>query len=431
MKLPERFANDHADEALDPEVEAELAVIDACLAGGPVPEGGESLAQLTRELRDERAEPDPYFATQLDNWAASGFARARRHKPSPGSDAAVRRERFAGFLPRKLAAPIGAVATLVLITGLVVSTDGLQSGSDDDAGTAGSTPPGGDAVQAAPEGDAPHNDAPLAGGDTTQSEQMEATADGDARALAPAEDVSGFSRSLQDGRAAKVAPDQRKVASTADLMLAAEPEEVRDVSDGVNEVVNRYRGIVVSSSVQSGEGNGLGSSFQLRLPAGNLQAALADLSELAHVQSRTESTEDITGRFVSAQDRIEELNANRDSILNQLSQADTTEEADALRRQLDIVNAQLSSARAELDNVRQRVQLVPVSVSIVAEEGVGDDGDWGIAEAIEDAGDVLSTAAGVLVVVAAVLLPVALVALLFALAFRARTGRARDRALDE
>jgi Domain of unknown function (DUF4349) len=371
---------------------------------GPDEEG---LALLTRDLRAERPEPDPEFAAELDRWAAAGFPRAER----PGGDGRPGplerlRAKLAAIQPGRMLAPVGAAATLIVVVGIAISSGALESGDGGDAGSTGGAPP----AERQLEKDGAGTGAPDA------AVQQEALAEDSGR-------TSDFADPAD--------PDRRKVASTADLVLASEPEEVREVSDGVNEVVNRYRGIVVSSSVQSGEDSGLGSSFQLRLPASNLQAALADLSELAHVQSRTESTEDITGRFISAQERIEELNANRDSILNQLEQADTEEEADALRRQLAIVNDQLSAARAELDNARQRVQLVPVTVSIVAAEGAGDDGDWGVSEAFEDAGDVLSTAAGILVVAGAILLPLALVALLFALALRARNGRARERALDE
>ena len=99
MKLPERF---RTDETLDPEVEAQLAVIDAALSGGPVPSDDAQLAQLARELHSERAEPTEAFAAQLDRWAASGFQRAERRRPAPGSDAARQRQLFAGFIPRKV-----------------------------------------------------------------------------------------------------------------------------------------------------------------------------------------------------------------------------------------------------------------------------------------------------------------------------------------
>jgi len=230
-----------------------------------------------------------------------------------------------------------------------------------------------------------------------------------------------------------VPPGERKVARAADLVLATEPERVSDVADAVNAVVNRYRGIVVSSSVQTGDPGrpGLGSRFQLRLPARNLQPALADLSELAHVRSRTESTDDITGRFITAQERIEELRASRESLLDRLAAAGTADEAEAIRAELRTVNSRLSAARSDLAGARDRVRFVPVSVSIVAEEGAGDDGRWGVEEALDDAGRVLSAAAGILIVAGAVLLPLALVATLVAAALRLRAGRGRARALDE
>ena len=79
------------------------------------------------------------------------------------------------------------------------------------------------------------------------------------------------------------------------------------------------------------------------------------------------------------------------------------------------------------------MQLVPVAVSVIAEEGADDDsdGDWSIGDAIDDAGDVLSTAAGILVIAGAVLLPLALVGALVAVAMRARVSRSRERALDD
>jgi hypothetical protein len=225
--------------------------------------------------------------------------------------------------------------------------------------------------------------------------------------------------------------ENRKVVRTAQLTLATEPEDVREVADGVNAVTNRYGGIVVSSSVQTGDSETAraSSQFQLRIPAGRLQPALADLSELAHVESRTESTEDITGSFISARERMDELEAERESLLNRLAGASTEEAADTIRRQLRSVNSQLQATRSQLESDRQRVRLVPVTVSIVAEEGAGD-GNWGIDDALEDAGEVLSTAAGVAVVAGAVLVPLSLVILLASLAMRARTNRARDRALD-
>lgn len=370
--------------------------------------------ELAGALREERPEVDPAFAAALDDWAAAGFPRAQR--PGGAERAPSLWDRLRAAPPRKVLLPVGAAASLAVIVGIGISQ--LNTTPDGPALT------GGDAAtsESVPEQPAATEDlGRAAGGEAQGDAPLGAKVEGDLK------------ESLND-----VAPTEpaapgrdRRVAQNVDLTLASEPEDVRGVADGVNEVVNRYRGFVVSSSVQSGDSEVPGGAqFDLRVPARSIQPALADLSELAHVQARTEGTIDITQEFTSAEDRIEEASAARRKLLAELDAADTAGEIAAIRAQLRNVNAELDAARTQLAQARQRIQLVPVTVSIVAEEGV-DSGDWSIGDALDDAGEVLSTAAGIVVVAGAVLLPLALVGLLVGLALRARTGRSRERALDD
>lgn len=374
------------------------------------PERDDEFADLATLLREERQEPDPAFAAELDRWAEAGFPHAERPgaKPSAGL-----RSRLALLPPRRVLATAGAAFTLLVVVGVGISQlEPTGSGDSDDS--ASGVAPTSLQEQRVPE--AARGGGPDQGAAVSQAE-------GDLRS------------NLEGGATAKAAqPPARghKIAQDVDLVLASEPEQIREVSDGVNAVVNRYRGFVVNSSVQSGDADrSPGAQFELRLPARTLQASLADLSELAHVQSRTEGTRDITEQFVSAREQIEENETARRSLLRRLEDATTEAEIDAIRAQLRVVNAQLAAARTDLARASQRVQLVPVAVSIVSEEGADSDGDWSIGDALDDAGQVLSTAAGIVVVAGAVLLPLALVAALVALAMRARISRSRDRALDD
>ena len=74
------------------------------------------------------------------------------------------------------------------------------------------------------------------------------------------------------------------------------------------------------------------ASFKLRIPAGELPAALGDLSNLGHVVSRTDGTEDITGRFVSVKKRIAALENTRQKLLRQLADAVTLAEQESIKR---------------------------------------------------------------------------------------------------
>lgn len=374
------------------------------------PERDDEFAELATLLRQERQEPGPAFAAELDRWAAAGFPRAERPGAKPATGL---RARLALAPPSRILATAGAAFTLLVVVGVGISQLEPSNDSDDSA----SAPTSLEAPAA--------TDAAEGGGPDQGALSQQESADGAARALGPLS---------KDAAAAESAPPARgrKIAQDVDLVLASEPEQIREVSDGVNEVVNRYRGFVVNSSVQSGDADrGLGAQFELRLPARTLQASLADLSELAHVQSRTEGTRDITQQFVSARERIEENETARSSLLRRLEDATTEAEIDAIRAQLRVVNAQLAAARTDLARAGQRVQLVPVAVSIVSEEGADSNGDWSIGDALDDAGQVLSTAAGIALVAGAVLLPLALVGALVALAMRARISRGRERALDD
>ena len=101
------------------------------------------LEELERELRAERPEPELDFARRLDEWAEAGFPRDRGLGPGNAARAgALRRiwDRISSTPPRRMLVPAGAVATAVVIAGVVVSNvDRIGSGSGDSASTSSSS----------------------------------------------------------------------------------------------------------------------------------------------------------------------------------------------------------------------------------------------------------------------------------------------------
>jgi hypothetical protein len=232
-----------------------------------------------------------------------------------------------------------------------------------------------------------------------------------------------------------VSNSDRRVARDVDLELSTAPDDFRDAADGVLDVVRDHRGFVLSSHVSGGDPGVKGAerghaSFELRIPAGELSAAMGDLSDLGHVVSRTDGTLDITKRFVSARKRIDALTAARDRLLRDLGEAATIEEQQSIRARLRIVERRLAAAHHDLARAQQRVHLVPVSVAIDADAKGDSGGAWTIGDAFHDAGRVLTVTAGAALVGAAALLPFALLAALVAAGWRGWVHRQRSRALD-
>jgi hypothetical protein len=239
-------------------------------------------------------------------------------------------------------------------------------------------------------------------------------------------------------RASDIPFARRKIARRVNLKLATSPERFRGAANGVLDVVRDHGAIVSESSVSGGDPDVKRSRtgqarFELRIPAGQLQSALAALSDLGDVVSRTDGAVDVTGRVLSARQEIADYEATRQRLLRELEDALTTTEQDAIERQLDIVEAQLAAAEEELGDLQTRVQLVPVTVTITADRSIEEDGEegaWSIGDAFDDAGRVLEVVAGVLVVGAAVVIPVGLLVLLAWLAAREIARRRRESALD-
>jgi hypothetical protein len=432
MRLRERFPGGRGDEPLDPEVERELAAIDAALAGEPVDADFDRIATLARDLRDERELPTPEFSERLDLWAAQGFpsGRAPTKRTTTGASPLARaRERLAAIPGRRILAPAGAAAMAVVAIAVGVSQIPSGTTHDDDAGGGGeaavSTQQGRGGGEAAAE--------ETAGALPEQSRYGTRTLDGEFQTAGGA-----VAERLDDRRASDIPFGRRKIARRVDLKLATAPEKFRGAANEVIDVVRDHRGIVSQASVSGGDPDvqraRMGQArFELRIPAAELSSALAALSDLGNVVSRTDGAVDVTGRVLSARQEIADYEATRQRLLSELETAYTTTEQDAIEAQLDIVEAQLAAAEEELGDLQTRIQLVPVTVTITADRSIDEDGEegaWSIGDAFDDAGRVLEVVAGVLVVAAAVVIPVGLLVLLAWLAAREVSRRRRESALD-
>jgi hypothetical protein len=393
---------------LSGEARRELEALDRALAGEPVEPDLEGVAALARDLRAARPEPRLSFASELDELAASGFA---------AEDARLKSERLRGWLagirPVQVLAPAGAIATIAIVVSVAVIRSDGGEGQVGDATTPVAEPAGGPAPGAGPAGGA-------------AAEGLAAPADG--AAIEPAPDA--LPGATVDPARSRLAPRQgnRAIERSATIGLSTDPDEFDGVADGVIEVTDRYDGLVVSSD-ESTSGETSRARFELAIPSDRLPEALADLSELAHVESRSEATEDITASTENARANLTDAQTEVESLLRQLAEADTPAETREIRARLDIARAQVAEARSDLRRLTRRAEFATVAVTVTS-DGSGD-GDWGVEEALDDMGDVLSTAAGVTLVALAVLVPLALVLLVVALAYRLAVRRGRERALDD
>jgi hypothetical protein len=364
------------------------------------------LQELALTLRADSPEPAPEFRERLGEQVEAGF-------PKPA------RKRRASW--RRFTSPAFATGLIVLpLVLLAVVVGGGGSSHDSVGGGGGVAAQDGGGGRAADSG-AAESTAGRADGSAERSGNQALSGGGSASIL-PLEPPSGHG--FAPGRS------DRKIERSVALELETPVDQMARVADEVTSVTNRHGGFVLSSSVSTGE-DSAGGDFDLRIPATRLRPALRDLAALGDVRTQSQTGRDVTREHVTARDRLRAARAERRSLLRRLELATTDEEAEAIRRRLDIVAGEINGLRAQLRNLRLRTDYAVVTVSLIAKHGEGGGGGAGgsFDDAVGDAGDILVTVAGLIVRALAVALPLGLIALLGWLVGRALRRRQRESAL--
>jgi hypothetical protein len=253
---------------------------------------------------------------------------------------------------------------------------------------------------------------------------------------APAEDVvtdelgrgssarTGIVAGESDRGRPPVSRENRRVERSAKVTLAAPGDELQEVAAGIATVADRRDGVLLRSSFTSGETAASGGTFELRVPIEELDATLADLSELATVRSLTQAADDRTAGFVERQNAVDDAEAQLEELQVQLAEAATFDERQAIRAQIRSTREEIRDHGRALERIRDQTSFSRVTVTL--EEG---EEDGGLGGALDDATGLFEDVVGVALRALGVLIPVALLAALVWLAGSGVRRRQRESAL--
>jgi hypothetical protein len=394
------------------------------------------VALMVASVREWPAED---FSRELDAQVARRFAAEGRDGERRGLRRSVR-------MPLWSAGP--AVA---LVAGIVAAVVVVSSGGNPPINPGGRerpvvlTPPQGSADSGARHR-APQRyteQIPSTGASGMQSIEAVPSAHGKATSGAASSNAPALNASTQGlnlTAAAPVAPGAKQIQS-AQISLTTGNDHVDQVAQEVFQVVGDEHGTVQSSHITaatSGSGGGY-ASFMLSVPTSNLQATMTDLSRLhfAAVQSRTDSSQNVSHQYSSDQRQLNDARALRTSLLKQLAAAVTTQQIDSIKAQLKLAEQQIASWQNTLGRLQHRIGFSNVEVQI-NENGLPipvyhrrhSSAGFTIGRALHDAVRVLVVAAGVALIALAVMIPVGLVAALLMWLWVWLRQRRREQALD-
>lgn len=401
-------------DTLTPEQTHDLEAIDRALAGEPVEFELRELEELVLDIRATAPEMSPAFAAQLEHDVSEGF-------PTP-REAPARMRR-----PGRRWLLLPAVGSLAAVLVAVVVVLGSDRGGE--ISTFSSAPA--ESEQASPASREPERDSAASPADESASSGGGASSAAPNSAVAPAP-VPPTPKSAPLVGAVTDSP--RKVERGATISIETPLDEFNRTTDAVNTTVARFDGIVASSQIGASDEAGGEATFDLRIPTDKLDRALAALSKLGHVTERSQSLDDITGSFTSAQERLTDARAERRGLLRALERATSQGQIDSLKARLRGVGGQIRSLKGQLASLKRRADLATVSLTVRGTGESTDDGgggaNWTPGDAAGDALRVLEVLAGVLLIGLAILVPAGLLAGAIALGVRLGRRRRREGALD-
>jgi Domain of unknown function (DUF4349) len=411
---------------------------------------------LIAELRELRPTPRPEFAVELDRRVGAGFPRADGRSAAMVPFAMLANWWRGLNPPKRLIPALGMALTVLVVATVVVSISQSGGGPGSIAnslhvehGVNRQVAPAPSVGSTAAGAEAAEGGAGEAGGGAAESEEAEGAEEsapveeeaGGAAGLVPFDEAAPEAQSEKgpekgaNSNSSLSALNGRDIERSAYIVLGTKPGEVSAAAAKVYSAVHAADGVVLRSSVQSGNAGATGASFALLIPSRKLNDTLAAFSSIAEVRQRHDATNDITAPTVSAAEELADSNATIDGLLKELADTETEAERESVEARLREERHRHAAIRTSLDHLHQRSSMSEVSLRIVTGKGAGvtppsrDKGGWGVGDALHDAGHVLTIAAGVLLIGLAVLAPFALFALLFWLGNRFRVRRLRERAL--
>jgi len=394
---------------------------------------------LAAELRALRPLPRLEFVAELDRRAEAGFPRRKGGSASLFERAAAR---LRATPPRRLMAPaIGsALVALVAATAIVATSTSEKTSSlsfrSENPNEVSSSPSVESAV-----GTTTREPKHAQGGGSAgipselQFSESAPTVRGQSR---PSESATTEVLEALSSNARGTGPfashaRHRNIERAAQIVLGADPADVRGDAAKVFDAIHAADGIVLRSSIHDGAAGQAGAYFDLLIPSGKVGDMLAAFSSIDEVRSRHESTQDITAPTISTGEKLRDSRAKIEGLLAQLATTTTDAERAAVEAELRAERARAAALRSRLSDLSRRANLSRVSLRIETGETSGSGstgGAWSIDNGLHEAGRILAIAAGVTVVGLAVIAPLALLFLIAWLAHRAWIRSRREQALS-
>jgi hypothetical protein len=153
------------------------------------------------------------------------------------------------------------------------------------------------------------------------------------------------------------------IVRTASLTLLA--KDFDKTRAALEEVVRRHRGYSAQLTAGSESGSARTLSARFRVPADQLDAAIAEIKQLAHVQQESRGGEEVTEQYVDLTARLSNARRTEQTLLDVLEKrTGRLSDVLAVEQELARVREEIERMEAELKSLQNRVSFATLQVEL-------------------------------------------------------------------
>jgi hypothetical protein len=161
-------------------------------------------------------------------------------------------------------------------------------------------------------------------------------------------------------------PSAPMIARTAGLALVA--KDFDRTRAGVEAILQSHHGYIGEMNVSGSSGSGRTLTATLRIPAQQLDSALAELKKLGRVENESQGGEEVTAHYVDLEARLKNAQHTEQRLTEILSQR-TGKLQDVLKVELEIdrVRGEIEQMQAEKKELSRRVAFATLNTTVKEE----------------------------------------------------------------
>jgi hypothetical protein len=154
------------------------------------------------------------------------------------------------------------------------------------------------------------------------------------------------------------------IVRTVDLTITA--KEFGQARSSLDEILKRHHGHVGELNVNTPSGSARSLTAALRIPADQLDSALADLKRLGRVEKEAQNGEEVTQQYVDLEARLKNAR-NTETRLIELQRERTGKLSDvlAVEKEISRVRGEIEQMEAERKSLRNRIDFATLNLTVI------------------------------------------------------------------